>query len=1098
MDDYCGPGKYNLPFKEGDPVEFRFKDKQWYSATVTVANRDTGKFDIKFADGRTEVDVESTKLREPKGFKVGSIVDARWNGYPEWYAANVTKVNEDGTYDVVYLDDGVIETSVDTKYLRIVSDDVGPGVNKSADVVCKVKDEVEELKKQIGKANKDVDDFVKRAKGDTAAISEDVKKAGPPQNAGVEETAELGKANIAAAEAAVKAAQDAATTTAAPTTAAPADAGDDADDGAAGAPAPAAAAPTGKPKIYSQRTAGTCADFNGRHVTSIEGCAAAATAEGLPNPTPKPDEQGGVNTAPPFCYVAEGGVVTFEAGGKNTGICTPKTQCICEDDPNLGYSHPDPAGNCAGIGGKNANLKWAEMLDKDACLKACTEREECTAFEWGPGLPCKMFAGPVESADGDLSSECWIKDTSANAAAGPAPAPAADAGAAAAAGATGAGAAGGAAAAPGGAGAAPAVTTIPPAVKGNLEDMITKLRGQILGRSQELMKRGKALGGFDWQMEKYQDLIDADGARIGRPMPTTMEGMLEEIKRLEAVNVARAKALEEQLQKEKNVVAGDTSDMKPSKRDAEKVAANMETQADEMEQTLEKVKKKRDELEANGELDPELKKELDATIENSESAVTNMKKSSEGIRLGQTPEEFVASLEMMSGELRLTGMNLGGFGSQVIPKGLKWWRYRWEYSFTEALIICLLCLIAAFWQKMHDSCRGILSRQVHDAPNFTEEYLPHVTLVIWVRVFRAELVVLLFVIMTLWLLARIGFFELWMQFQYHIVRGINLPEESVMYVDLSFNVAMQLVAAVILFFILMLQICYKAMENERDCKQLEEGTRSELVRDPVSPMMIGKFATSDREFAALKKGWLDGVARRSSSELTPRAARGEAQEVCDALDERGVLRNGNRNVFPLASFINQRVRIGVEQSMTINAMTWLCCWLTFFCFALLHAYAQVAYIRISMVLAAISISVFVYMIFVVKNLRDVHDDGWMVRISPRTVVFVFQLPLFFLCFVTTRLVVSIWMWMYFFHLALLFTLMLIAFLCIFPVLIAPLVITYLIKTSFPPHTNGTAQLIKDVMEEREIAKVREEMRRGAPRAYRDKPPLRDPTSSALV
>merc|ERR1740121_3399505 len=127
--------------------------------------------------------------------------------------------------------------------------------------------------------------------------------------------------------------------------------------------------------------------------------------------------------------------------------------------------------------------------------------------------------------------------------------------------------------------------------------------------------------------------------------------------------------------------------------------------------------------------------------------------------------------------------------------------------------------------------------------------------------------------------------------------------------------------------------------------------------------------------------------------------------------------------------------------------------MTFFVFAILHGVLEVAYIRISIVLALICISVFIYMIAVVRRMRSVNDDSWVIRISPNLVVACFQFPLFFLCFVTTRLVVSAWMWMYFFWTALTFSAVLIAFMIVFPLLVAPEVVTYLVKSCFPPHTD---------------------------------------------
>ena len=40
-------------------------------------------------------------------YEVGAHVDAIWSGDSHWYAAEVLVAYEDGTYDVVFLEDGI-------------------------------------------------------------------------------------------------------------------------------------------------------------------------------------------------------------------------------------------------------------------------------------------------------------------------------------------------------------------------------------------------------------------------------------------------------------------------------------------------------------------------------------------------------------------------------------------------------------------------------------------------------------------------------------------------------------------------------------------------------------------------------------------------------------------------------------------------------------------------------------------------------------------------------------------------------------------------------------------------------------------------------
>ena len=77
-----------------------------YAGTITNVN-DDGTFDIKFDDGETK---KGVKLDEIKGkatpaFGVNDRIEAKCSGWTKFFAGTVTRVNDDGTYDI-HFDDG--------------------------------------------------------------------------------------------------------------------------------------------------------------------------------------------------------------------------------------------------------------------------------------------------------------------------------------------------------------------------------------------------------------------------------------------------------------------------------------------------------------------------------------------------------------------------------------------------------------------------------------------------------------------------------------------------------------------------------------------------------------------------------------------------------------------------------------------------------------------------------------------------------------------------------------------------------------------------------------------------------------------------------
>jgi hypothetical protein len=212
--------------------------------------------------------------------------------------------------------------------------------------------------------------------------------------------------------------------------------------------------------------------------------------------------------------------------------------------------------------------------------------------------------------------------------------------------------------------------------------------------------------------------------------------------------------------------------------------------------------------------------------------------------------------------------NSENFGYDVLPLGNKWWRHRWEYSFVEACIISLLCLIAAFWEKLALTfLRTKVDHVASLSPLFFAESNSNyetIVLLIWRRRFTETMVVQLFVLMTLWMFMRFGVFHLWVVFQFTVTRNIHLPVEAVVYIKLAWDVSIQLVFAMIVYYTLMLQVCVVASKNTRDCMRLECGLEDELAKHPIHPMMMGKFATSPAEYAALKNTWFELVAQRAT------------------------------------------------------------------------------------------------------------------------------------------------------------------------------------------------------------------------------------------
>lgn len=82
------------------------------------------------------------------------------------------------------------------------------------------------------------------------------------------------------------------------------------------------------------------------------------------------------------------------------------------------------------------------------------------------------------------------------------------------------------------------------------------------------------------------------------------------------------------------------------------------------------------------------------------------------------------------------------------------------------------------------------------------------------------------------------------------------------------------------------------------------------------------------------------------------------------------------------------------------------------------------------------------------------------------------------------MVMTYWMWKYYFWLALLTVMMIIVFFIAFCMFVAPFIIVYLIRTSFPPFTDECADLVNFTIAERELMHKKAELKQHGNKDFR--------------
>ena len=148
-------------FKEGDPVEARYRGKSKYYPGKISRDRGDGTFDIDYDDGESESRVASALIQarggaekpkeEPSNgaaiadealsrLRVGTKIEARYRGKSKFYPGVVARDNGDDTYDVDY-DDGEKEKGVAAALIKLI--EKGSAAPAAAEGAFKEGDRVE-------------------------------------------------------------------------------------------------------------------------------------------------------------------------------------------------------------------------------------------------------------------------------------------------------------------------------------------------------------------------------------------------------------------------------------------------------------------------------------------------------------------------------------------------------------------------------------------------------------------------------------------------------------------------------------------------------------------------------------------------------------------------------------------------------------------------------------------------------------------------------------------------------------------------------------------------------------------------------------------
>jgi len=497
----------------------------------------------------------------------------------------------------------------------------------------------------------------------------------------------------------------------------------------------------------------------------------------------------------------------------------------------------------------------------------------------------------------------------------------------------------------------------------------------------------------------------------------------------------------------------------------------------EIELDVAEVKEKRDELEKADKLDPELgsaidtivgqaaklREKLDVLISADKRAEKQRKLAAERAAAREAKgepaeteeeaavakaaeEDVLKAAEGVDDELRAVDDGAKKLDNGVIPHGAKWWRYRYEHSFVEAVLMIFILFLFIFWERFFHFIRDEAYKR-SDMDHFVR--MEHSTLYIsWLEFFTGELMVCLLVFLTVWLLGKLNLLH---YFAVVLKKSddLHLPHTGAEYEHVAVDMCVVLFWAICLYFLLALSIVHASMRRIGEWAELDQ--QAEAATDGALTFRLHRrfnIASSPAEWVELKRYMTHSIS------------------IDPVLREQvlGDMEFGSLE-FQLWTYLRANIREGTDVFFQFGVLPWSLIICTFVVFMALHYYMHMGYVRIMSFFLALLAVQLIILVWVVARLSNGLTEAKQSRESQRIVSDGFHnryssekmlaltcfYNLFILCYGISRVVCQPWMWELHFWVVTYLTIASMIMVIFFCLVVAPLFPLFMAVMALPPH-----------------------------------------------
>mmetsp|Transcript_68426 Transcript_68426/g.164282 ORF Transcript_68426/g.164282 Transcript_68426/m.164282 type:complete len:952 (-) Transcript_68426:144-2999(-) len=577
-------------------------------------------------------------------------------------------------------------------------------------------------------------------------------------------------------------------------------------------------------------------------------------------------------------------------------------------------------------------------------------------------------------------------------------------------------------------------------------------------QADELKRLAEELAAVDEQIRELKQAVADNDVIIQSNMPddeasakerarSSVDDLIEEYKKRLEERKKELAELEKKLAKQEQQLAV----MGASQVSLDQIDKDI----DELEALARKLKRKRDKFEEDGKLDPELRAYIDHLIEEAAKLREKVDALMEAEKAAQAAEEAAAKAELKaSDEAQLEGGDVSGhkeatkasklareqeekvfeaaqsveeeletidedtekLNSGLHPHGDRWWRYRYEHSFIEALLMIWVLIFMLFWETVAQKMRA-KAYALSDAE--TASVAVSGTLYIhWVENVALELMAVLAVFVTVWLIAQFHMFD-YIPLLLHpedipgeipadmpdakkLAEGVHLPEAPTghsllasgvrlltgtsasdmhlphtgdQYRRLAVDEVVILAIALLFYYSLTAAVVYQATEKLEKWTSFEEealkaagdvGTMSGTMSMAMSSSQrkslktaksLSRMATvgpGQDEFFLLKSHFWDYCSTDPGM-----------QKVIQQYELTST-KKVTEDTFPFWLYLRLNVRGTVDELYTFGWIVWLPIILTFCVLCLLHRFMHMGYIRIMLFFLAVQVTLCISMFLAIR------------------------------------------------------------------------------------------------------------------------------------